>query len=51
MALAAETTNSAPAKSPDLASKASALTRKVIDEQFIHATRAKTNINYRLLPL
>ena len=47
MALAAETTNSAPAKSLDLASKASALTHKVIDQQFIqsHTTELSFWIN------
>ncbi len=48
LSLAAETTNSATvAKSTDLASKASALTRRVIDEQFIqsHQTELSFWIN------
>jgi len=47
LSLAAETSNTtATAKSPDLASKASALTRRVIDEQFIqsHQTELSSSI-------
>jgi MscS family membrane protein len=50
MALAAETTNSAPAKSLDLASKASALTHKVIDQQFIRSHQTELSFWINRLP-
>lgn len=50
MALAAETTNSAPAKSLDLASKASALTHKVIDQQFIQSHQTELSFWINRLP-
>lgn len=50
MAVAAETTNSAPAKSLDLASKASALTHKVIDQQFIQSHQTELSFWINRLP-
>lgn len=50
LSLAAETTNTTTAKSPDLASKASALTRRVIDEQFIQSHQTELSFWINGLP-
>jgi len=51
LSLAAETSNTtATAKSPDLASKASALTRRVIDEQFIQSHQTELSFWINGLP-
>jgi len=51
LSLAAETTNTATvAKSTDMASKASALTRKVIDEQFIQSHQTELSFWINGLP-